>query len=430
MLTIEIDGNDGTGKSSVIEILKKRYPNVDFKDRGILTKLTDVFQDELPDALPGSSEAKNTVYFVLDAELETLVERINQRCGSPGHYESYPALFKYRNRFRRLAIKYGTYFIDTTRLSLNDVSEIVSNIIDHKIDEYSEKKLAEKECLNDIKANSLIHKFILPNPDDYDHARFKALPLMVEGLSREVRAIDEHYSLILYKPTIYSHKQQREGVIPNSHLERMNVTRYLLDVLDMEGIPHCYLMVGKQFILCERLSANDIPPIEVIVKRCCVGTDKHRYFDLDKKKSRYGTPVVSEYNRAYPNLIVRFDYRNPNHHPITHQPMGDEVMCDDLADLFIDVAKAKSLANKTFTILGKHFEKMGIYLEDICLMITTDGSKIYSEISQDCGRYKKINENAIEALDKDIWRAGGSSELVLQKWQRLTNLVKDYVSEL
>jgi hypothetical protein len=33
------------------------------------------------------------------------------------------------------------------------------------------------------------------------------------------------------------------------------------------------------------------------------------------------------------------------------------------------------------------------------------------------------------SVDKDIWRAGGSSELVLEKWKRLTFLVDAYVAE-
>ena len=77
---------------------------------------------------------------------------------------------------------------------------------------------------------------------------------------------------------------------------------------------------------------------------------------------------------------------------------------------------------------------------------------IYSEISQDCGRYKKIeliekpgdskneliekprdsknSKSELSDLDKDIWRAGGSSELVLEKWKIMTHLVEDYVLKM
>jgi hypothetical protein len=63
-------------------------------------------------------------------------------------------------------------------------------------------------------------------------------------------------------------------------------------------------------------------------------------------------------------------------------------------------------------------------------MFTTDGSKMYYQISQDCGRYKKIGEDGLDALDKDIWRAGESSELVLEKWKLLTSIVDIYVKKL
>ena len=38
-LVFEIDGNDATGKSSLIAFLKPLFSNIEFKDRGILTKL-------------------------------------------------------------------------------------------------------------------------------------------------------------------------------------------------------------------------------------------------------------------------------------------------------------------------------------------------------------------------------------------------------
>ncbi len=73
--------------------------------------------------------------------------------------------------------------------------------------------------------------------------------------------------------------------------------------------------------------------------------------------------------------------------------------------------------------------KNNIYFQDVCLMLTVDGDKLYGEISQDCGRYKYIKENELSDLDKDIWRSGGSSELVLQKYKYIRELLENYVKE-
>jgi hypothetical protein len=92
--------------------------------------------------------------------------------------------------------------------------------------------------------------------------------------------IDGRFTIVAYKPTVYSHKQQRAGVIEGSGNERMQMTKDLLYLFDIETIPHSYLYIGKQYILCLRIDPSDVPPIEVIVKRCCVGTDKHRYYEI------------------------------------------------------------------------------------------------------------------------------------------------------
>lgn len=152
-----------------------------------------------------------------------------------------------------------------------------------------------------------------------------------------------------------------------------------------------YFYVGNEYTLCEKLDITyDIPSIEVIVKRCCVGTDKHRYFGVNSKMSRLGGPIVSQdENMEYPDILVRFEYRNPNYHPETKKPLGDEALYDDLADYFINVKESKILAKRTFTSLSSHFDKMGIYFVGVCFMIATDGKKHFYEISQDCGRFKR-----------------------------------------
>jgi phosphoribosylaminoimidazole-succinocarboxamide synthase len=211
----------------------------------------------------------------------------------------------------------------------------------------------------------------------------------------------------------------------------MKTTQNMLDILSRHGIKHVYYYIGEKFILSEKLDiTKDIPPIEVIVKKCFVGSDKYRYYNLEQLKNRFGKHVVSKDKNEYQKRLVRFDYRNPNFHPETGKPIGDMLLCEDLADEFINVENAKTTALIVFNTLDMHFAKMNIYLEDICLMLVVNGDKLYGEISQDCGRYKYIKENELSDLDKDVWRAGGSSELVLEKYQRLSKLINEYVLSL
>lgn len=461
-IILDIDGNDGTGKSTVIKLLQQKCnPNeITFNDRGILTKLTDVYDEDLPESLPN-----DRCYLILDADPDILMRRIYKRGPPFDKYDTYPKIFQYKNRFMRLAIKYQTLYIDTSKLSIANVMRHITDILNNiRID------IAHNMISNYIIAHNMISNqepyynqvFTLPNPDLIDEKQFNELKLVAEGHSKIIRAYNEQFTLIEYKPTVYSHKQQREGIIPYTDKERMEMTKDILFIFDMEQIPHAYVYIGKKYILCRRLNPErDIPPVEVIVKKCCVGTDKYRYHGIDRLIGRNGTPIVDFDKREYPEYLVRYDYRNPNHvyikkeengtetalflphyldketednllsNPtIYKKPKGDEAMCDDLANQFIDVSASKQLAKKTFDVLNKHFLKMGIYFEDVCFMITNDGKMHYSEVSQDCGRYKKIEENGLTDLDKDVWRAGGSSNLVYEKWRQMTQITKDYVKSI
>jgi phosphoribosylaminoimidazole-succinocarboxamide synthase len=507
MSSFTIDGGDNCGKSTVIALLNDHFQNLklSIKDRGVLTMLTDVYEDDLPKALP-----PNDVIIVLDADVEVCMKRMIQRQKPRDEYDTFEAIFKYKNRFMRLVIKYGTYYVDTTHLTKEQVFDCVAEIIGATLN------------------NKSLANYQLPNPDDFTPEMFSKLPLVAEGYSKIIRAVNDQFTLIEYKPTVYSHKQRREGVIPFTDQERMRMTKNILYILEKEQIPHAYVYVGDKYVLCRRLHPKkDIPPVEVIVKKCNEGTDKYRYHWLDHELDRYGKPIITNDNREYSDLVVRFDYRNPNHvyiikvkqgtkeiyfafphykpeplnefhwldsiiiqnpfgenitinlpnylpedivekfksalnscrvnkNPdddmidivlhfphyipsnleeelkrdpnIFRKPIGDECMCDDLADKFINVAEAKKLALRTFRVLDKHFEKMGIYFQDVCFMILRDGSAHYSEISQDCGRYKKIEkEGTMTALDKDVFRSGGSSALVHEKWREMTKITKEYV---
>lgn len=404
-----IDGIDGMGKTSIIKSLSSKHPKMEFNDRGILTEKTLQHWElwENPEKLN-----RNWLhYIILEADISQARNRLIKRYreekdSQEDKWESEASLFLFRYRYRALAAYYGgIHLIDTTNLSLKEVENLVEEII-----------------LNNSK------KYIVPCISKFTKEEFFKLPFVIEGESKIVREYNYRFHVIKYKPTVYSHKMQRAGTVPGTEKERYNMTRNILDIFSRHQIKHSYWFIGEDYILNEKLdNEKDIPPLEVIVKRCFVGSDKHRYYNLQNLKNRFGMDLVKPNRVEYQKLLVRFDYRNPNFHPETKLPLGDILVCDDLADEFINVTNAKPTAIKIFQCLDKHFSKMNIYFEDVCLMLTVEGDKLYGEVSQDCGRYKYVKENELSDLDKDIWRAGGSSELVLDKYKMLSNIIKEYV---
>jgi len=259
--------------------------------------------------------------------------------------------------------------------------------------------------------------------DSMTDDEFAALPLVVEGESKIVRSLGDGLCLIRLKPTIYSFTANRCGVVPGSDMLRMKATKIFLGELRAQGIAHAYREVGERFILSELI--DDPPPIEVVVKAFHSGTSKHRYCGMAGRPVRTSHPYYAGKRFAdddgYPAPIVRFDWRNPLIHPVTGARLADEVLCDEMAEWFIDVRKARLAAQRVYRALSGFLGKRDVVLYDLCLFITEDGEKVFGEISQDCGRFRHFD---LGSLDKDVWRAGGSSEQVLEKWRRLLEIME------
>jgi len=257
--------------------------------------------------------------------------------------------------------------------------------------------------------------------DVMSDAEFERLPLIVEGESKIVRRTPGGLALIKLKPTIYSFTANRAAVVPGSDLLRLRATRTLVAELQKNHCPHTYLHVGERFIL-STIVVNP-PPIEVIVKGFHSGTSKHRYRGMSGMALReshpfYDTPI--EDDGAYPQALVRFDWRNPLR-DATGKALADEVLGDDTADLFIDTKMARPIAMRAFRVLSNFLAARDIVLYDLCLFITEDGTTNFGEVSQDCGRFRHFE---LGSLDKDVWRAGGSSADVLAKWQLLNDAIE------
>ncbi len=388
-----VDGVDGSGKDTLLDLLSEDddYKHYVLVNRSKLTDLTMLHFDYFPSEL---KDNKEDLYIVLGASVDELDERITKRNTPRDMYETEGALSYYDFKYQELCFRYGLYYIDTSSLTPNKVKSLIYDII-FKLDT----------------------AYMYPQVDGKSFD-FYSYPIITRGESKEIRSLNDKFDVIQLIPSIYSHKKKRAGIIEGTDLLRMKLSRNIRYLLAKHHILHTWKYIGDSYIVVEKLK-EEPPPIEVVIKSRYEGTDKYRYVGLDKYRSRLtGMPIVLEQN-LYDKLYVRFDWRNSNQHP-----EGDVCMSESLADHLINVTDARYLASETFQIIQKFYKKLNIELWDMCLFITRDGKRIFSEISQDNARYKYIPTS--ESLDKDSWRSGNSSDDVKEKWTKLSNMVDEY----
>ncbi|QKF93872.1 phosphoribosyl-ATP pyrophosphatase [Fadolivirus algeromassiliense] len=143
-------GNDGTGKSTVSQLLNQtdEYIAIERSNElagkyninpSIVDNLTlgppfDQRDDlVLQESVLVDGKQVPVYWAILDASIETIKKRISNR-KYHDKWESDKALFYYRQRFRELAAFYGIPLIDTTNLSINEVVLQVTDL--HKQDRY------------------------------------------------------------------------------------------------------------------------------------------------------------------------------------------------------------------------------------------------------------------------------------------------------
>lgn len=237
-------------------------------------------------------------------------------------------------------------------------------------------------------------------------ARFNELPLLAEGESKILRAVTPKLAIVRLKPTLYSITANRSGVVEGTDSLRLRISERLWRLLEDAGISTSILAVGPNSYLTEYVQAT---PIEVIVKACHVGTPKHIYHGITDHPTRFGGHICFS---APHDPYVRFDWRNA-------LPHRDECMPLWLANQFIDVEKAQSTALEAFQALVAFLQPRGLHLLDICFMLTSDGKTLFSEVSPDCMRVKKLDTD----MDKDLWRKGKDPEIILTLWGEFLSMV-------
>lgn len=169
-IAIYIDGMDGTGKTSLVNMLRQNgFTNV--YDRSILTKYSMIHIKDLPENIPSSDSIKKqlltlknnfvlstnrsymtrlitdsttrndandkSVYIILSGNVSVchsrLLGRQTQFSSKNGtnldEWDSYKSLRYFHNKYLYLAYKYDVPIIDTTNLTKNEVYDLAMSII-------------------------------------------------------------------------------------------------------------------------------------------------------------------------------------------------------------------------------------------------------------------------------------------------------------
>ena len=111
---IVVDGNDGTGKSTRVNELRKLFPNIPIEDRGIFSEATldeELFKPCKKNEVMSPAQIEfrdkvaksNALYIITDADPETCQKRIIERGDSIDvEFHNMKDLKKYRKRFWQL----------------------------------------------------------------------------------------------------------------------------------------------------------------------------------------------------------------------------------------------------------------------------------------------------------------------------------------
>ena len=143
-----------------------------------------------------------------------------------------------------------------------------------------------------------------------DFETFRKMPLVVEGESKEIRALDDEYCIIYFKPTIYSFTYNRTGIVEGSNIPRVHVSKVLCELLKEHGIKQSMSRKGN----C----------LDNAVVECFFGTLKSECFYLDEfsnisELKDAVTEYIEYYNSRRISLKLKgltpIEYRNQTYMP-------------------------------------------------------------------------------------------------------------------
>lgn len=117
-MKICIDGNDGTGKTSLISILKSQFPEIEFQDRGLPSAITVNKTADLADFT-----------IILTCPVEISLKRLKQSGADMNEHWHKPETLKYyHEQFLKIAKENNWFLIDSSEEFILILRKIVNLI--------------------------------------------------------------------------------------------------------------------------------------------------------------------------------------------------------------------------------------------------------------------------------------------------------------
>ncbi len=265
----------------------------------------------------------------------------------------------------------------------------------------------------------------------------------IEGESKCVyKDKDSDICLISLKPTLYSFTHNRYGIAENTDIWRNKLWYTFANELNKYAIARykgfatqystyvdrlynevemndnifftSYLgnieINGKSYAICRFV--EDQTPLEFVWKEWFTGTMKHDLLDVDKFPTLDGTTIDNEGSMKE---MVRFDWRNPFERD--GKRYKDECIPTEFAANWVDTTSAAALVKLVSNIAKEFLATKGYIFVDTCYFINAAGNTIYSEITPDGMRIKKVGTGS--SIDKDLWRQGKDAEVICEIWEQL-----------
>lgn len=257
----------------------------------------------------------------------------------------------------------------------------------------------------------------------YDYLKstdFTKLPIIANGKSKTIYALDEEEAIMFYKPHLRSITSKREGVIEGTDVYRMYATMFFLNLMEENNIPtqrvndRILSINGKLAIIIKRC----IPiPIEWIRRYYAAGSIV-RLFPIFVKEGQKFEPPLNKYDAKIDiSLTGGIDDPTMNESYIT----GLHILTKEQFE------EADKMLSKIGDILNKMYEDAGIRLVDLKMEFGLLNGKVIliDELSQDCMRANDMKTG--ETLTKDAYRQLKSPEEVLNTYKTfLERMCPDY----
>ncbi len=227
----------------------------------------------------------------------------------------------------------------------------------------------------------------MPSPHERTVNPMEKLEQVYEGKAKKVYKTDDPELLIVdYKDDATAFNGQKKGTIRDKGIVNNEVTNYLMEMLEKEGVPtHFVKQLSDRETLVKRVA---IVPLEVIIRNRAAGSFS----------KRYGVPEGTDLK----STVLEYSYKD--------DALGDPLI-NDSHILALGIATRQELdtisglALKINDLLKKFFAGVGIELVDFKLEFgkISDGTIILAdEISPDTCRFWDVKTH--EKLDKDRFR--------------------------